>query len=210
MLAIENGAVGYGRRVLITGINVAIAPKDVIFLSGANGSGKSTLAKTLLGVLPLLAGSRHSTFQNLAYVPQQTQFTVHYPFTVADLVLQGLPPLWPWAPRPKRQEQMQRALAILQHLGLEQKSGLLLRELSGGELQRALIARALVTEPDFLLLDEPFSNLDRSGRSGVAEILKRYAQKGGTILVVDHSDAIDKTFYRRFWEIDNGTLRELC
>lgn len=209
-LTLTGAAIGYGRQILISCVDLTIQKGDVIFLSGANGSGKSTLAKSLIGVLPLLAGRRESSFRRMAYVPQSSHFEVQYPITVAELVDQGLPeplPVQAWLPAVKRQRSA-RGQALLRELGLLSCSGSLLREVSGGQLQRALIARSLVGQPDFLLLDEPFSNLDRSGRGETAAILKIYAERGTTICVIDHGDAIESNFYSRVWEIDMGHLIE--
>ncbi len=210
-LALVNAAVGYGRKILISCISISIERGDVIFLSGANGSGKSTLAKTLIGVLPLLAGRRETTFARMAYVPQSSHFEVQYPITIADLVEQGLRQPLPhkaWL-RSVRRSRTKAVQEILSELGLMACSRALLREVSGGQLQRALIARSLVGQPDFLLLDEPFSNLDRSGRGETAQILKSYALRGMTICVIDHGDAMESSFYNRIWEIDTGHLIEL-
>lgn len=210
MLSLVNAAIGYGRQVLVSCVDISVGNGDKIFLSGANGSGKSTLAKVLIGVLPLVSGRRESSFERMAYVPQSSHFEVQYPITVADLVEQGLPEVSPLAAllgAVRRQRSLQ-VQALLAELGLLSCSNSLLRELSGGQLQRALIARSLIGKPDFLLLDEPFSNLDRSGRSETARILQSYAARGTTLCVIDHGDAIESSFYNRRWEIDAGHLIE--
>jgi ABC-type Mn2+/Zn2+ transport system ATPase subunit len=209
-LELENAAIGYRRHVLVSCINLTIRQGDVIFLSGANGSGKSTLAKSLIGVLPLVSGRRHADFRRMAYVPQSSYFETQYPITACELVEQGLPepPLVQSWLSSLRQQRRRLTEALLDEMGLSSCATSLLRELSGGQLQRALIARSLIGEPDFLLLDEPFSNLDRSGRGETARILQKYAERGTTICVIDHADAIDSSFYNRVWEIDAGHIVE--
>ncbi|MFZ5630635.1 MAG: metal ABC transporter ATP-binding protein [Spirochaetota bacterium] len=209
-LELSSAAIGYDRQILISCVDLTIRSGDVIFLSGANGSGKSTLAKSLIGVLPLISGRRDSTFERLAYVPQSSHFETQYPLTVAELVEQGLPEspaLVGWTPSVRRQRRDQ-AYTLLGELGLLSCATSLLREVSGGQLQRALIARSLIGRPDFLLLDEPFSNLDRSGRGETARILQDYTERGATVCVIDHGDAIESSFYSRVWEIDMGHLIE--
>lgn len=206
-LYLHNARIGYGKRTLITCTDLAIHAGDVIFLSGANGSGKSTFAKTLLGVLPLLAGTRKSSFTGIAYVPQSSHFEVQYPITLAELVSQGLRDYAEWSFW-RRHRAIARNMPMLEKLGLGHAANLLLREASGGELQKALIARALVGKPDFLLLDEPFSNLDRAGRIETAHILHEYAAQGTTICVIDHGDALEHGFYNRIWQLENGHLLE--
>jgi len=207
-LVLTSAVIGYGRKILFSAVDAGIHRGDVIFLSGPNGSGKSTLAKALLGVLPLIAGRRQCSFARLAYVPQSSHFEVQYPITVADLVEQGLPEVSPLAallPAVRRQRS-QQAQALLSELGLLSCSTSLLREVSGGQLQRALIARSLIGKPDFLLLDEPFSNLDRSGRSETAHLLRSYARPDTALCIIDHGDALQHIFYNRVWEIDQGRL----
>jgi len=207
-LELVNASIGYGRKALISCLDLKVNSGDVIFLSGPNGSGKSTLAKTLLGVLPLVSGRRVTDFARLAYVPQSSHFDIQYPITVQGLVAQGV----------RRNLAVRRLFSgeagrsatrqVLEQVGLVSCAKSLLREVSGGQLQRALIARALVANPDFLLLDEPFSNLDRSGRGEVAGILRSFAAGNRTVCVIDHGDAIEKSFYSRFLEIETGHLLE--
>jgi ABC-type Mn2+/Zn2+ transport system ATPase subunit len=208
MLTLLNATIGYGRRALISCIDLKITPGEVVFLSGPNGSGKSTLAKSLLGVLRLVSGARECTFETLAYVPQSAHFDVQYPLTIRELIVQGV----------KARFQLRNLLPlntntyedtvdrIISSLNLTYCENLLLSETSGGQLQRALIARALMGKPDFLLLDEPFSNLDRSGRREIAAVLKGYATTGCSICVIDHGDAIQREFYNRSLEIESGHL----
>lgn len=208
MLTLVNAAIGYRRRALISCIDLKITPGEVVFLSGPNGSGKSTLAKSLLGVLRLVSGSRKCTYQRVAYVPQSSGFEVQYPVTVSGLISQGINQRFALragiaAGSPQDRNQI---LSMLADLKLESCAHSLLREISGGQLQRALIGRALVGNPDFLLLDEPFSNLDRSGRGEVAAILKKFTAPDRTLCVIDHGDAIQRSFYTRCLEIDAGHL----
>lgn len=208
LLVLTNASIGYRRRALISCIDLSIERGEVVFLSGPNGSGKSTLAKSLLGVIPLVYGNRRCTYERVAYVPQSSGFEVQYPVTVTDLISQGMQGHYTLRAGVARRaaEHAGPIQSMLAELKLESCARSLLREVSGGQLQRALIGRALVGNPDFLLLDEPFSNLDRSGRGEVAAILKKYAAPGRTICVIDHGDAIERSFYTRSLEIDNGHL----
>lgn len=208
MLALNNASIGYGRRALISCIDLNITAGEVVFLSGPNGSGKSTLAKSLLGVLSLVSGSRDCTFDTLAYVPQSAHFEVQYPLTVRELILQGVKSRFrPGSLLPMKRNRIEDSVdKIITNMNLGYCENLLLRETSGGQLQRALIARALMGNPDFLLLDEPFSNLDRSGRKEIAAVLRGYATTGCSICVIDHGDAIEREFYNRSLEIERGHL----
>lgn len=207
-LELINASIGYGRRALISCLDLRVQSGDVIFLSGPNGSGKSTLAKTLIGVLPTVGGRRITTFRRMAYVPQSSHFDIQYPLTVQSLVAQGVRDNLAIRRLFGRAAGIKATQKVLAQVGLVSCAKSLLREVSGGQLQRALIARALVANPDFLLLDEPFSNLDRSGRGEVAAILRAFAAGKRTVCVIDHGDAIEKSFYSRFLEIDTGHLIE--
>jgi ABC-type Mn2+/Zn2+ transport system ATPase subunit len=207
-LELVNAAIGYGRRALISCLDLKVNSGDVIFLSGPNGSGKSTLAKTLIGVMPLLGGRRVTSFRRMAYVPQSSHFDVQYPLTVQALVAQGVREHLAIRELFRSSAGRVATQKVLEQVGLVSCAKSLLREVSGGQLQRALIARALVANPDFLLLDEPFSNLDRSGRGEVAAILREFAGGNRTVCVIDHGDAIEKSFYTRFLEIETGHLLE--
>lgn len=207
-LELVNAAIGYGRKALISCLDLKVNSGDVIFLSGPNGSGKSTLAKTLLGVLPLVSGRRVTDFARLAYVPQSSHFDIQYPITVEALGGAGCAAESGAAPAAEPRAGGVETRQVLEQVGLVSCAKSLLREVSGGQLQRALIARALVANPDFLLLDEPFSNLDRSGRGEVAGILRSFAAGNRTVCVIDHGDAIEKSFYSRFLEIETGHLLE--
>lgn len=210
MLKITEGNIGYPGNILLSCINLSVRQGDTIFLSGPNGSGKSSLARTIIGVLPLVSGIRTNTFHRTAYVPQSSHFETQYPYTVSDLVSQGFPVRnIPGFDKNKNLTEKLSAKILKDMLDLVKLSGLshmLLRELSGGQLQRALIARALVADPDFLLLDEPFSNLDREGRRDIAGILKQFAVNGKTLCVIDHGDALEHSFYSRVLEIEANHL----
>lgn len=210
MLTLANASIGYGRRALISCVDLTFQRGEAVFLSGPNGSGKSTLAKSLIGAMPLVAGVRSSKFAALAYVPQSSHFDVQYPVTVRGLIRQGLKARYQFKTlfRPAAYREAERVAATLKSVGLDSIPGALLREISGGQLQRALIGRALIGEPDFLLLDEPFSNLDRSGRGEITRILREFANPQRTICVIDHADAIERDFYSRFLEIDTGHIME--
>lgn len=207
-LELVNASIGYGRRALISCLDLKVSAGDVIFLSGPNGSGKSTLAKTLIGVIPPVGGRRVTSFRRMAYVPQSSHFDVQYPLTVQALVAQGVREHFAIRQLFRSSAGRGPTQSVLEQVGLVSCAKSLLREVSGGQLQRALIARALVANPDFLLLDEPFSNLDRSGRGEVAAILRKFAGGDRTVCVIDHGDAIEKSFYTRFLEIETGHLLE--
>jgi iron complex transport system ATP-binding protein len=158
-----------GSRQLLGGVDLALAPGEVVLLAGRNGAGKSTLLRLLLGAEPPHAGSvlldgrplatwtPRDRARRLAYVPQESDHP--FEFTGRELVAMGRHPhLEPRQPLgPQDRDAIERALAAVGAADFADRS---VATLSGGELRRIAIARALATEAQLLLLDEPTSNLD--------------------------------------------------
>ncbi len=172
MISLQSAEIGYPQKRLLHAVNLEFHRGDMLLLEGANGSGKTTLAKVLLGTLKPLKGSLCNHFETIAYVPQRSLLDNQYPLTVADLIADGelvsLRKYWSKKSREDKREKVERLLKVT---GLSGAGSLPLREASGGQLQRALIARALIKNPNFILLDEPFSNLDSTGKTIILEII---------------------------------------
>jgi zinc transport system ATP-binding protein len=157
----------YGADVALAGVDLAVARGERLVILGPNGGGKSTLVRLLLGLLRPDRGEvrwrlpRRS--RRLGYVPQAPSFDRGFPLRVEEMVrlgrLGGRRPFDRWS-----RADHQAVTSRLAELELEPLAGAYLSELSGGELRRALVARALVGEPDFLVLDEPTASLDEPSR----------------------------------------------
>lgn len=188
-------AVGYGRRIVGEGLSFGIGPGEVLALLGPNGGGKTTLLKTLLGLLPPLAGavlvegiplSRLSTAERarrLAYVPQ-----VHagaFAFTVADVVLMGRTAHASALAAPSARDRAVAAAAI-ERLGIAHLAEAPYTRISGGERQMALIARALAQEPRLVVLDEPTASLDFSNQGRVLRWMRSLAAGGLGVVFSTH------------------------
>ncbi|MDR2141704.1 MAG: ABC transporter ATP-binding protein [Deltaproteobacteria bacterium] len=199
-LILDNISCGYGKRVILQGFSAAIPTGQVFCLLGPNGIGKTTLFKAILGLLPLKAGrasldqsdlrtlSRPKRARLMGYVPQ-SQFTP-FAFSVLDVVLMGRTAhLGPWG-RPGRVD-YQVAEDSLARLGLEFLRDRYFTELSGGERQMVLIARALAQEPMFLMMDEPTSNLDFGNQAKTLRIIRQLADQGlGVVLTTHYPDHV--------------------
>jgi len=158
---------------------------------GPNGGGKSTLLKLILGlyspsagelqVLDAAAGQRGGA---LGYVPQVKTLDRRFPAIALDLVVSGILQAWPWQVGLAQQQQ---AEAALEQAGASQLARRQLAVLSGGELQRVYLARALVRRPRLLLLDEPASGIDAAGEHDMYHVLETYQRESGaTVLMVTH------------------------
>jgi ABC-type Mn2+/Zn2+ transport system ATPase subunit len=193
--------VGYGRHTVLSDINLSLRRGSFTGLLGANGSGKSTLLKTILGILPPLGGRvlLHPVGgrpQMVGYMPQRESLDPIYPLSSVEIVLMAA------CSRvgPGRfigRDEREFALKCLHETGAADLARKLFSELSGGQKQRVLMARALATKPDFLLLDEPTAGIDAHVTRAVMDVLKRiHDQHRHTILLVSH----DLTTVREYAE----------
>jgi zinc transport system ATP-binding protein len=159
----------YGEDVVLPAVDLSVAAGDRVVLLGPNGGGKTTVVRLLLGLLAPWRGRRGvgvaagGRAPRLGYVPQFPAFDRAFPVRVAEMVLQGRLRDRPLG-RPFAGADRRAAEELLERLGLTGLRDAYLTELSGGELKRALIARALVSRPDLLALDEPSASLDEASR----------------------------------------------
>lgn len=154
----------YGVDLALQGIDLCLHAGDRLVLLGPNGGGKSTLARLILGLARPTSGRiERRAGLRLAYVPQFPTFDRGFPIRVAEMVLEGRLSDRAWM-RPYGVEDRSATDEALERLGLVELRRAYLPELSGGELKRALIARALVARPELLVLDEPTASLDEPAR----------------------------------------------
>ncbi|MHB8769540.1 MAG: metal ABC transporter ATP-binding protein [Syntrophales bacterium] len=173
LIAIEHVTYGYEQRPVVEDVSLRIAPEDFILLIGPNGGGKTTLLKLILGIISPWSGTirfRGDAKGRLGYVPQFANFNRTFPISVLDMVLTGCLNGENYL-RPPRKADREKAAAILATLGLFDRKGANISDLSGGQLQRVLIARALVSDPLILFLDEPTTSMDASSQSGLLELI---------------------------------------
>jgi len=181
----------YNHQNVLQDINLSIEPGDFVAMIGPNGGGKTTLLRLMLGLLHPGAGSvrilgkpAERASHHIGYVPQDVSLNRGFPISVLDVVLMGkLSPGTRWK-RNKAQDR-QEAMKTLEKMGMGAFTQRKISELSGGQRQRVFIARALVTNPDLLLLDEPTANVDTEGQADLYKLLNEL-NKDITILVVSH------------------------
>ena len=190
LITLANLSIGYDGRPVLSGITLSIFRASFTAILGANGSGKSTLIKTLLGLLPPVAGRVETASAGVplafGYVPQSNQFDAAYLLTGFDVALMGVyGRLRPGRLIPPAERAF--TLECLNAVGAENFSHKRFAELSGGQKQRVLIARALTTQPDVLVLDEPTAGVDREAKTAVLEFISQICKKRKiTVLLVTH------------------------
>jgi len=191
-LVIENVSVSYRRVLALENISLATSCGNRVALIGPNGAGKSTLLKAIAGLVPRETGSilwRGTTVKKwsreFAYLPQREDVDWSFPITVRGLVEMGRYPQTGWWRKFSTADNLavDKALESLVLLDLQDRQ---IRELSGGQQQRAFLARSLAQEAHVLLLDEPFTGLDRNASQLLGELLNKLAHEGRLIIASHH------------------------
>lgn len=194
-LSVRELAYGYREREIGRGIALDISGGEVVALLGPNGHGKTTLLKTLLGLLPPKAGtltldgqpfgslSTAERARTLAYVPQSHAGT--FAFSAEEIVLMGRTAHGGLFAAPSARDR-EVAAAMLERLGIAHLAGRPYTEISGGERQLVLIARALAQEPAYIILDEPTASLDFGNQGRVMREVRRLAAAGLGVLFTTH------------------------
>ncbi len=182
-----------GRRIL-DDVSFFIPKGEFLCLCGPNGAGKSTLLKTILGLLKPTTGTVKLSGR-VGYVPQRKTFDRDFPATALELIVANLRGNWPV--RVTREERG-RALSVLELVGGVKLVDKNLSDLSGGETQRVFLARALVTDPVLIILDEPTAGVDAQGRSEFMTLLQEISRSEelAAILVTHNLAAVSRTAER--------------
>jgi iron complex transport system ATP-binding protein len=217
-------SIGYGDRVVGRGLDLSLAQGEVLALLGPNGSGKTTLLKTLLGILPALAGTAmidgkpiaayaaSQRARRIAYVPQSHVPT--FGFTVETVVLMGRTAHGNLFSAPSAADRLVAGRA-LERFGITALKERPYTMISGGERQLVLLARALAQEPQFIVLDEPTASLDFGNQGKVMREIRALAAAGHGVLFTTHDPnhalrAADRAFLIRDGErIAEGAVREV-
>jgi len=215
---------GYGREPVVEDVDLAIHPRDFLAVIGPNGGGKTTLVKILLGLLKPWSGEVVSRFAagsrgRLGYVPQFSTFDKSFPLRVSEVVLMGKLGsrglLWPYT----RKDRMELD-AVLARLDLTRLARAHVSEISGGQLQRVLIARAVLSDPEILFLDEPTASIDAESRQVLTELLKDLNRRIPIVVITHDVTSIASLVQhiacinRRLWyhaggELDQAMLDEV-
>lgn len=196
VLELSNVTLGYPGVIAIEDVSFSVRRGEFIGVIGPNGSGKSTIIKGILGLIPLLQGDIkilsydrsqiRRARQRIGYVPQKNRNEVTFPALVKEVVLMGLYAQIGWFRRPNKHHRVLVDEA-LDRVGMLEYRDRNLGDLSGGQQQRVMIARAIVSRPDLLLLDEPTAAVDISAQYSILELLNQLNREHHlTILMVTH------------------------
>lgn len=191
-LVIENVTVSYRQVLALDKVSLATSCGNRVALIGPNGAGKSTLLKAIAGLVPRDSGTIRwrgtavkKWSREFAYLPQREEVDWSFPITVRGLVEMGRYPQTGWWRRFTAEDDaaVDRALESLALTNLQNRQ---IRELSGGQQQRAFLARALAQEAHVLLLDEPFTGLDRNASHLLGDLLAKLAHEGRLVIASHH------------------------
>lgn len=191
-VAMENLSVRYGGTAALTDVNLTVEAGEYLGIIGPNGGGKSTLLKAMLGLVRPSSGSvrifgqaPRGAYGRIGYVPQFSELDKRFPITLLDVVLTGrLKPGFAAFYRYSASDKA-AALSLIEQVGLGELAKRRVSDLSGGEFQKMLIARALAAEPRLLLLDEPTASVDAASREQIYGLLAALNRKM-TIILVTH------------------------
>ena len=207
LLRVEEADFGYEGRAIVQRASLVIRPDEFVVLVGSNGSGKSTLLRGILGLLPPLAGHvERRAGLRIGYVPQRETLDPLYPLSGADVVMMGaVRDLRPW--QRIRKIDRERAHAALEACGATRFAVQRYAALSGGQRQRVLLARALATDPELLLLDEPTAGVDPAAERSLLDLLGQLAhtRQIAVWMVTHHLHAIAGRF-DRIATVDEGRV----
>ena len=212
-ISITKAIIHQGTTAVLQDVNLQVSEGEFVYLIGRTGSGKSSLLKTLYGELPLQEGEANIAGYNLKGLLKKD-----VPFLRRKLgivfqdfqlltdrnVLENLMFVLRATGWTNKHEMLDRCKAVLEKVGLQTKDYKIPAELSGGEQQRLVIARALLNEPKVMLADEPTGNLDPEVSDEIMALLKSIAREGTAILMATHDSGIVDQMRKRVIELDGG------
>lgn len=210
IITLDNLAIGYNGQAVLAGISLAIIRGSFTAILGANGTGKSTLLKTLLGLQPPVGGKiqigANGVKPVFGYVPQAIQFDPLYPLTGFDVALMGTFGRVGPMQFPSRAEKA-FVRECLHATAADEFAGRKFSQLSGGQKQRVLIARALATKPDILVLDEPTAGVDVAATKSLLEFISQiHAERKLTVLLVTHDLPLVKKHAQQIIWLHGGAV----
>lgn len=225
IIEIKKLSVHYGQTEALQDVSFAIEKGDFVGLAGPNGAGKTTLIKAILGLLPVSKGKielfgkakeRFNDWGKIGYLPQKFQtINALFPATVDEVVVLGLLSQKKFPKRITTSDK-NKVDAILQELGIPKLKNKMLFELSGGQQQKVLLARALISHPELLILDEPSTALDPQSRESFFQLVKKMNKQNGiAVLLITHDTGYVGQYANKLLYIDRklvffGKITDFC
>ena len=191
MIRIENLSVSYKETLALKDISLVLQGPTITGILGPNGAGKSTLLKSMLGIIPheghtfIDDKEMKKSLKKVAYVEQKIHIDYNFPIKVKECVSLGLYPSIPLFHTLKASH-WKKVADALEIVGLSDYAERQISQLSGGQFQRVLIARCLVQDADYILLDEPFVGIDSVSEEIIMNTLRELKKAGKTVLIVHH------------------------
>jgi ABC-type Mn2+/Zn2+ transport system ATPase subunit len=213
ILEVDGLGVRYGTTQALYDVSFSVQRGELIGVIGPNGAGKSTLFKAICGLVNhtgnVEVNSVHchdrTDRMDIAYIPQRNDADLTFPISVGELVMAGRRRFRHWYARPTGSDKLLVAEA-LERVGLSSVGSRSLNELSGGQLQRAYLARALTQQASVVLLDEALSGVDQPTTHELFDVFTSLAAEGTTMLVATHDLALARRRFARCIAV-NGTIR---
>jgi len=188
LISLKNVSVQYDETTALEDVSLDIYHDDFLGIIGPNGGGKTTLVKAILGITPHSGEVVYSPTLSerghrlIGYLPQQSEFDRSFPITVVEVVMSGLQAEKGLLKRYTTDDR-KRALELLKMAGIEEVAERQINEISGGQMQRALLCRAVILEPNILILDEPTNFVDNQFENELYTLLKRLNERMAIVMV---------------------------
>lgn len=211
IIGMKDIEVAFDGKKTLEGVNLRIDEGDFIAVSGPNGGGKTTLLRVLLKLLKPTSGSvtyyrngKEVSRLPIGYLPQKSKIDTHFPITVKDTVISGLQRGWRGG---LPEDSMEKFREIVELCGIGDYLDKSIGELSGGQLQRTLLGRAVISDPEVLVLDEPLSYVDKQFEYKIYSIMEELKKKT-TILLVSHEMSVISSMATRHITVDHRITEE--
>ena len=194
LVSLSDISVSYDGMPVLQHCSIDVAKDDFVVVTGPNGGGKTTLLRAMLRLLKPDAGTVcycndgvEVEHLNIGYLPQKNAIDCRFPISVGEVIMSGL---YDKKSHLSKREQQERLKAILKDLGLEQLECRPIGELSGGQLQRVLLGRAVVARPQLLVLDEPLSYIDGEWCERIYDMLARWKNDMAIVMVTHYPERV--------------------
>ncbi|HZL11496.1 MAG TPA: metal ABC transporter ATP-binding protein [Prolixibacteraceae bacterium] len=185
LLEIKNLSAGYDGNVVLENVDLEVFSSDFVGVIGPNGGGKTTLIKTILGLIKPISGEMNLLISktNIGYLPQVNQIDKRFPISVIDVVRSGKANTALFSSFRKNTDEKNKAESLLEEMGIYSIRNKSIGELSGGQMQRVFLCRALMNEPELLVLDEPSTYVDNNFEGELYLKLKELNEQMAILLI---------------------------